>query len=201
MPREGDAADIRWFEVEPCMVFHALNAYDIEGGVVIDVVRHPSMFRTDMHGPDEGPASLDRWTIDFAAGKVREERLDDHGQEFPRMDERLVGKRHRYGFAAHCASGAMPSGGVVKHDLVAGTSVLREFGEGSQAGEFVFHQRTDASAEGDGVLMGYVYDKAVDRSSLTILDAETLDTVAQVHLPTRVPTGFHGDWIPTVQGI
>ena len=31
MPREGTAADIRWFEVQPCYVFHPLNAYD-EGG-------------------------------------------------------------------------------------------------------------------------------------------------------------------------
>ena len=26
MPREGTAADIRWFEVQPCYVFHPLNA-------------------------------------------------------------------------------------------------------------------------------------------------------------------------------
>ncbi len=28
LPREGTAADIRWFEVQPCYVFHPLNAYD-----------------------------------------------------------------------------------------------------------------------------------------------------------------------------
>lgn len=41
------------------------------------------------------------------------------------------------------------------------------------------------------------YDKATDSSDLVILDAETLDDVARVHLPTRVPNGFHGNWIPT----
>ena len=28
MPREGTAADIRWFDVNACYVFHPLNAYD-----------------------------------------------------------------------------------------------------------------------------------------------------------------------------
>ena len=27
MPREGGDADVRWFDVEPCYVFHPMNAY------------------------------------------------------------------------------------------------------------------------------------------------------------------------------
>ena len=45
--------------------------------------------------------------------------------------------------------------------------------------------------------MGYVHDRATDRSSLVLLDAGTLDDVAEVHLPGRVPAGFHGNWAPT----
>jgi hypothetical protein len=41
---------------------------------------------TELHGPNEGPTTLDRWTVDLADGKVRETRLDDHPQEFPRID-------------------------------------------------------------------------------------------------------------------
>ena len=42
LPRDGEADDVRWFDVEPCYVFHPLNAYDDGDRVVIDVVRHPS---------------------------------------------------------------------------------------------------------------------------------------------------------------
>ncbi len=35
-----------------------------------------------------------------------------------------------------------------------------------------------------------------DRSDLVLLDASTLDTVAEIHLPVRVPYGFHGSWVP-----
>jgi carotenoid cleavage dioxygenase len=45
--------------------------------------------------------------------------------------------------------------------------------------------------------MGFVYDATADRSDLTILDAASLETIAVVHLPVRVPFGFHGNWVPT----
>jgi carotenoid cleavage dioxygenase len=45
--------------------------------------------------------------------------------------------------------------------------------------------------------MGFVHDRSTDRSDLVLLDAATLDTVATVHLPTRVPEGIHGNWLPT----
>ena len=45
--------------------------------------------------------------------------------------------------------------------------------------------------------MGYVYDRATDRSELAILDAQTLQDVASIKLPHRVPAGFHGNWVPT----
>ncbi|HET6664077.1 MAG TPA: carotenoid oxygenase family protein, partial [Acidimicrobiales bacterium] len=100
MSRDGDGSDVRWFDVEPCYVYHPLNAYD-DGSdrIVLDVVRHPQMFATDRQGPNEGPPTLDRWTVDTSGDKVLEERLDDRGQEFPRVDERLTGRRHRFGYA------------------------------------------------------------------------------------------------------
>ncbi|MGH4010882.1 MAG: carotenoid oxygenase family protein [Pseudonocardiaceae bacterium] len=73
--------------------------------------------------------TLDRWTVDLTTGKVREARLDDRPQEFPRIDERLLGRPHRFGYI--------------------------------------------------------------------LLDAATLDTIAAVHLPDRVPHGFHGNWAPS----
>ena len=55
------------------------------------------------------------------------------------------------------------------------------------------------AAEDDGVLMGYVSDRATGLSTLRLLDAATLDDVAAVHLPGRVPTGFHGNWLASAE--
>ncbi len=139
MPREGGNADVRWFDVEPCYVFHPMNAYDDGDTIVLDVVRHPKMFDTEHLGPNEGAPTLDRWTVDLADGKVRESRFDDRGQEFPRVDERLVGKRHRYGYAPAFGDGMTGTGDLLKHDFVGGNTQTRSFGAGKALGEFVFH--------------------------------------------------------------
>ena len=45
--------------------------------------------------------------------------------------------------------------------------------------------------------MGFVYDSSKDSSDLVILDASNVSAkpVARIHLPQRVPFGFHGSWI------
>ena len=54
------------------------------------------------------------------------------------------------------------------------------------------------TVEDDGWLLSYVWDAATDSTDLVILDARdiTADAVARVHLPRRVPFGFHGSWLP-----
>ncbi|GAB4585304.1 carotenoid oxygenase family protein [Nocardia sp. IFM 10818] len=198
MPRAGTAASVRWFEIEPCYVFHPMNAYDDGDTIVLDVVRYPKMFDTSQFGPEEGAPALDRWEVDLTAGKVRQSRFDDRAQEFPRIDERLIGKRHRFGYAPAAGPGLHGESTLYKHDLVNSTTVSRSFGAGKQLGEFVFEPAAAEAAEDEGVLMGFVYDAGTDRSDLAILDAGTLDTVASIHLPHRVPAGFHGNWVPAV---
>lgn len=198
MPLEGGADDVQWFEIEPCFVYHPLNAYDLpDGSVVLDAVRHPSTFEHEKLGPDEGATRLSRWTLDVSSGKAREETLDDHPQEFPRHDERLLGRRHRYGYGATYLPGSA-FGGAIKHDLVAGTSEVHDFGPGRVSLEPVFVPASDDAAEDDGWIMAYVYDAATDRSDVVILHAQdfTGDPVATIHLPQRVPFGFHGNWVP-----
>ena len=87
---------------------------------------------------------------------------------------------------------------LFKHDLDAGTREIHDFGPGRVPGEFVFVPRSDDALEGDGWLMGYVIDMNTDTTDLAILDATnfTAPPVALVHVPHRIPPGFHGNWAP-----
>jgi carotenoid cleavage dioxygenase len=200
MPRDGGNTDVRWFDVELCYVFHPLNAYDENGSVVVDVARHPKMFDRDIYGPAEQPPTLDRWTIDLEGGKVIEERIDERPQEFPRVDDRVVGRRHRYGYATHFGidDNGIQLGGLVKHDLRRGASEARSFGRGTHASEGVFVPASDDAAEDDGWVLAVVYDEARDASDLIVVDATDFSgpPVATVRLLQRVPFGFHGSWVP-----
>ena len=113
------------------------------------------------------------------------------------MDERVVSRRHRYGYAAGLESAEHaldPTGAVLKHDFVTDRTETRSFGPQHSVGEFVFVPSSPSAAEDEGVLLGLVHDATVDRSDLVVLDAQTLEDVARVHLPVRVPHGFHGSW-------
>jgi carotenoid cleavage dioxygenase len=153
------------------------------------------MFATHVLGPDEGAPTLDRWTIDVTAGKLREERIDDRGQEFPRVDERVVGRYHRFGYTVTGGDGG--PGALLKHDLERDTTEARELGDATP-GEAVFVPRAAGASEDDGWLLMLVYDPARDTSDLVVLDARDVagEPEAIVHLPRRVPFGFHGNWIP-----
>jgi carotenoid cleavage dioxygenase-like enzyme len=97
LARDGRPAQVRWFEVEPCWVFHSLNAYDDQDGrVVVDVVQYAGAYDVSRLS-GKGPITLDRWTPEPAAGRVARRRLDDRLQEFPRVDERVISRPHRYG--------------------------------------------------------------------------------------------------------
>ena len=203
LPRDGESTEVVWHDIEPCYVFHPMNAYDEDGGdgVVVDVVRHPSMFRTQHLGPNEGTPTLERWHLDGHGGAVKEERLDDRGQEFPRVDERRIGLPHRYGYAVAVGESDDIVGTetrLLRHDFGKGTSVARAFGPGAGLSEAVFVPREAGTDESDGWLMLLVHSSDTDTSALHILNADDVEGEAQavIQLPQRVPAGFHGNWVP-----
>jgi len=201
LAREGDASQVRWFEVPLCYVFHPMNAHETaDGQVVMDVCRHPKMFDRDRLGPNEGRPTLDRWVLDPSSGKVSTECLDDRGHEFPRHDERRLGKAIRFGYTAGLAD-HLGVGPIYKHDLAKRSSELRLEGKGRAYLEPVFVPRTPTSDEDDGWLLAYVYDAPTNGGEVQILHAQdfTGSPVATIHLPQRVPFGFHGNWVPDAQ--
>lgn len=194
MPRDGSNADVVWYDIDPCYVYHPLNAYEEGKDIIIDVCR---MSHSMKAGEKDVPPVLHRWTIHTDTGRVSETPLDDLPLDFPRVPDALVGLKHRYGYGAQF-DGGMPSAiAFRKYDLATGSSTAHHLGDGRQGGEPVFVPARGATAEDDGYLLSYVYDAADDRSELVIVDASTMsdEPVARIHLPTRVPAGFHGSWI------
>ena len=200
LPRDGQSTDVIWHDIEPCYAFHSMNAYDDGDGVVLDVVRYdscsarPCSGRTSLHR--RSTAGISTVTVD----SVKEEQLDDRAQEFPRVDERVVGRPHRYGYAVSSPTGpvAVTEWCLIRHDFAAGTSTVRRLGSGVTPGEAVFVPRADDAAEDDGWVLALVYSDESDSSALHILDAADLtgDPQAVIELPQRVPVGFHGNWVP-----
>ena len=196
MPRGGRGDPISWLEIEPCYVFHPMNAFDDGDRVVLDVARYPKLWAS---GADRfEPAFLHRYVLEPATGKVSEQPLDDRAVEFPRVDERRNGRPYRYGYAVGGTSVDSNPSQLLRYDLRSGAAEVHDFGGHRATGEGVFVPAGEKAGEDEGYVLAFVYDGTRDASDLVILDASRFagPPLATVPLPRRVPFGFHGSWIP-----
>lgn len=209
--REPGAA-VRWFDARTNgFLFHFGNAYEERDGsrIVFDACVYPDgaalldgLRRIRTGHVDRGFAAPPfAFEIDLASGVLTERQLDDQGAEFPRCDDRRVGYRNRFVYAALAAErGRTGAGGtfstLVKVDRERGRSVRHPFGAGRWTGEPVFVPRAADAEEDDGFVLVTVYDASEDRSELVVLDARHFDgaPLARARLRHRVPLGFHGNF-------
>lgn len=210
IPRHGRDADVRWFEADPCYVYHTINAWE-EGDEVVMVgcriadplVGDPS----NPQRPHEIPAIglqrlepyLHEWRFDLTTGKTKERRLGDLLVEFPRMDNRLLGRRSRYSFNPKIAHApTLVFEGLVKHDFEADRDVVHRYPAGWSAGEAVVCPREGSRAEDDAYVLTFAQEHATGASELWIWSARDFgEPIARVRIPTRVPVGYHAWWVPS----
>ena len=215
MPRDGGDADVKWIDVEPGYAFHVANAHEnASGQIVLDAVRYdPAAFDrvwTDLGGaatPSQALASgrnsgghLYRWVLDAVAGTVSEQHLDDVPVEYPTVNGERTGYSSNLVYAVSTPilidADRRPS--IVKYDTGNGNKEIYPLGEDWIPGEAEFVPAPGGTREDDGWLVSIITHKTANAASLVVFDAAdvTAGPIATVHLPRRVPIGFHGSWIP-----
>jgi carotenoid cleavage dioxygenase len=201
LPRRGAGGEVRWFEIDPCYVVHFFNAF--EHGRTIEIhapafPRMPGGLQFDAPEQTEEPLPW-RWTIDLDAGTVRGEQTDDRPGEFPRINDTLAGRRHRYMYntmARHWGFG-FDFNAVVKYDIEGGAARTFTHGDTTVVGEHIFAPDPKGSGEDAGWLLTIGVDRLTERTELLVLDARHIEDgpIARVHIPRRVPIGFHANWM------
>ena len=202
MPRHGTNADVRWFEIEPCYVFHGVNSHEQGDSIVMHVSRQTEAFGSSNDDYAE-VGRLWRWTIDLVKGIVTEEQIDDRPGDFGRINDRMIGLDARYGYLMALAGEGnseepVYGSAIWKYDLRDGTCKEHQLGAGVRGAEPVFAPSATDAGEDDGWVISLAHDTNSGKSKLVIIDAHdfTAPPVATVHLPRRVPYGAHGSWVP-----
>ena len=214
MRHDDPTATVRWFEIDPCYVFHVGTAHEDDAG--------PDRRST---GPGTARPTW-RWR---GRGRSRRPRAPTRRASRPSSGSRActAGSSTRppaRSPRARCTTGrwssrrSTPTGSgappatatrvtstakanaVVRMDLATGETTAHELGPDVKAGEAVFVPSEQAGrAEDDGWLLTIATRADGSGSRLLVLDAtDVTRTVAAVTLPRGVPTGFHGSWIPEV---
>lgn len=149
--KNGDAQDIKWFDVDPCIIFHSFNAYDLENGdIIFDACVHTKTFTDSIQGPvDKQLIQFERWTLQFGTQTLKREVISKIPQEFPRLDERFVGKPYRFAYSISVGNEGEPvdninlkANNLLVHDLLKGESYKHSYGDDYFTGEVIFYQNT-----------------------------------------------------------
>jgi carotenoid cleavage dioxygenase len=129
---------------------------------------------------------------------VVREVLYEGSQEFPRFDERLTGRPYRHAYTVGFDFDFSLAQQLNAYDLATGRHAVHKFGLGRIPSEAVFVPRAPDAVENDGWLVNYVTDMNTGTTDFVVLNAADVAGPPQavVHLPVRVPLGFHGNWIP-----
>ena len=199
MPRNGTNADVRWFEIEPCYVFHPVNAYEEGSVITIFVSRQTSAFE----GSSDNYANVGklwRWQIDLKNGTVSEVQVDDRPGDFGRVNESRIGQKSRYGYLMSLAGegdSEEPVYGslLYKYNLENGNCEEHNLGNNVRGAEPVF--ASVGTGEDDGWVLSLSHDETSGKSRFNIIDATNFSAppVAIIDIPQRIPYGAHGSWI------
>jgi len=205
MPRTGTNADVKWFDVPRCFIFHVMNSFEQGDAVIVDAARYDHLWVKNSHDFFH-PARLSRFSLNMASGSVSVERIYEGAMEFPQVNRARWTRPYRYGYSLVVDEKndsperiEQAEGGIRKYDLQTGAVDSWLPGNALEAAEAVFIPAgNDGGREDDGYLASFVYDRNRDTSAFCLFDATRVAAgpVARVTLPVRVPVGFHGVWVP-----
>ncbi len=209
IPRFGKSEDVRWFEAEPCYIYHTINCWEEGDEIIMDCCINPDPApQKDL--PKGTPAVeklnaylrlkayLHRYRFNMKTGETKESRLDDMGTEFPLMNSQYLGKKSKYAYNQRLElSRTLRFDAIVKYDTEKQSSEVHVYGKNKYGSESPFIPKPNAVEEDDGYVISFVTDAETDSSEAIIIDAKNMsaEPLARIKLPQRVPLGFHACWV------
>lgn len=206
LPRDGGPP--RWAADEAFWMWHTVNAYDEnqaeDAPVVLDYVQWSRLTVGGSASDAAQPLSggLARARIDPASGSMARTLLDDSRVEFPRVDDRRLGRRHRHAALATDTGRAdlLPGeyDAIRWYDTETGAARVWTAGNLS-VGEPVYAPEPGRESDESGYWMTFATDRTDQSSWFLVIPAQDPSSgpVARVRIPVRVPLGLHGCWLPT----
>ncbi|UUX96406.1 carotenoid oxygenase family protein [Aquabacterium sp. J223] len=219
MPRYGRAEDLRWFKGHNRYSTHIFNGWNEGRRIFVDTAvakGNPFPFFPDITGApfDLGASAphVSRWIIDLdrTDDGFDEECYDHEVCEFPRVDDRLQTRRHRYGYISSLdvfkpwtrsvatERPMMMFNSMSRFDFEEKKHERWFIGEASTLEEVQFVPRSRDAPEGDGFLIALLLRHGQPHTDLAVLDAMnvTAGPLALVRIPVRLRPGLHGTWVP-----
>lgn len=224
LPRRGaSGSDVKWFRAPNAFPGHTVNAYEEDNGNIVFHLpltdRNVFFWWPDAQGnapnPEEISAELVRFVFDPRSNDLdlpAHQIVSRVDCEFPRIDERYLGKTHSRVFfdlmdpslgsdfatiMARMGGGHPPYNSIGQLDYKS-NEIKKYFpGKTHLVQEPIFVPRKEVgTAEGDGWIVVLVNNYALMVSELHIVDTRNFESPqAVIELPIRLRAGLHGNWV------
>jgi carotenoid cleavage dioxygenase len=206
VPRNGRADEVRWFETDPCYIYHVINAWEEGDDVVMLGCKMVPNQRPAQgnYGPYTSMVEVlalnavpCEWRMNLRTGRCTSRNLDDAISEFPTINLNVSGEKNRYAYIQSIAAeDTLKFDGFYKYDFMSNSRQDYRYEADTFGSEVAFAPRIGSQDEDDGYLIGFVSNEATGQSEVRIWDASEIQAgpLARVMLPVRVPAGFHATW-------
>lgn len=201
-----DESTMKWFNVPGFNFLHSLNAWDEGDDEIVLIAANLCPVEHALERSHLVHCSVEKVRLNLRTGLVSRKPLSSKCLEIGVINRRYVAKKNRYAYMSMVASDMSEDRaitlnlcGVAKldFDMVEECVVTsRLYCHGCFGSEPFFVPRTqDLNAEeDDGYIVAFTHNESTQISIFVVMDAQspTLEIVASLQLPARVPYGFHG---------
>lgn len=184
------------FEINPCWVFHIINAFEIDNFVFVYACRWPR------YPNAQDTPHIYEWKLNLTTLQVDERVVAQHGAELPTINKNFNGEVNNFCYST--GSSYSPDAHVSefsKTNLKTGECFQYNYGSDWACGEPYFSANAKSlntsKSEDEGWVFNLVSSYKLQKSFLAIHDASQniMPIVAKVHIPHFIPMGFHGTWV------
>ncbi len=199
-----------YLKTDAFWTWHFMNAFEQDKNLIVDFIPYENIdIGSNWESVLSNSSTFKRLTIDLETQEISYETLDDRYVEFPIINQRYLGQAYQFGYTSYYDTqlasrkkvpNLLPS--IIQYDVVNKTNKVHQFKPGCYGGEVAFIPHPNKKSELDGYVVTFVYDENKNTSDVLIIDPANFEAepLATIHLPVRVPSGFHGNWISTTQG-
>ncbi|XP_055821952.1 9-cis-epoxycarotenoid dioxygenase NCED2, chloroplastic [Solanum dulcamara] len=199
-----DSDNIIWVESPETFCFHLWNAWEepeSDEVVVIGSCMTPpdSIFN---ECSENLRSVLSEIRLNLKTGESTKRQIvpssDQVNLEAGMVSRNKLGRKTQFAYLAIAEPWPKVSG-FAKVDLSTGEIKKHMYGDKRYGGEPLFLPRNvNSEKEDDGYILAFCHDEKTWKSELQIVNAMTLELEATVKLPSRVPYGFHGTFISSM---
>lgn len=190
-------------ETEPFVCLHSINSFEKNTEIILDLACYDKNNPYDCfyfenlksNHPQLMKAQARRYILNLTKKHYQMEVINENYIEFPRINYKSRNATdYKYAYMAYITNNNEPFLNAIQKLNVNSSETIVWQHPDYYPGEPVFIAKPNSEIEDEGLVMFIVYNKTTHHSALVVLDAQTMQQMAEAVLPFHLPVGLHSNF-------